>query len=181
MVSRMQSEANRHMVGLSLSDSSLREEGTAYSGAFIAADMENRHKSENTVCLTCYQGLRQQELPFVVLGLMEKCRLCAFQAVKPEAFTKPFCDFLTENPTVFHTVEYTKAKLDAAGYKQVSSSSRVSVARTVILTTLYHSFLPEMPGRTSSSRAASTTPPATAAQLSPSPSARPTSPATAWP
>jgi len=115
-------EANRHMVGMSLWEGSVRAEGTGYSGAFIAADMENKPKGENTVCLDCYQRLRQQELPFVALGLMESCRLCAFRAVKPEAFTKPFCEFLTENPTVFHTVGYTKSKLEAAGYTLVCLS-----------------------------------------------------------
>ncbi len=38
---------------------------------------------------------------------------------KPEEYTKPFCDFLTENPTVFHAVDYFAAKLTAAGFKKV--------------------------------------------------------------
>lgn len=37
----------------------------------------------------------------------------------PEAYTKPFCDFLTENPTVFHAVDYFEKKLEKAGYKKV--------------------------------------------------------------
>ncbi len=40
--------------------------------------------------------------------------------IKPEDFTKPFCDFMTENPTVFHAVDYFKQKLSAAGYSEVS-------------------------------------------------------------
>ncbi len=40
--------------------------------------------------------------------------------IKPEDFTKPFCDFMTENPTVFHAVDYFKQELSAAGYTEVS-------------------------------------------------------------
>jgi aminopeptidase I len=39
--------------------------------------------------------------------------------MKPEAFTKPYCDFMTENPTVFHAVGYFKEKLLKAGYTEV--------------------------------------------------------------
>lgn len=38
---------------------------------------------------------------------------------KPEAYTKPFCDFLSENPTVFHAVDYFKNELHHAGFEQV--------------------------------------------------------------
>lgn len=37
----------------------------------------------------------------------------------PGAYTQPFCDFLTENPTVWHAVQYFEKKLDAAGFKKV--------------------------------------------------------------
>lgn len=47
------------------------------------------------------------------------CRFCGL-ASKPESFTKPFCDFLTENPTIFHAVGYFKDKLNAAGFTEVS-------------------------------------------------------------
>jgi hypothetical protein len=40
--------------------------------------------------------------------------------VKPvEEYTKPFCNFLTENPTVFHAVDYFKTKLKANGFTEV--------------------------------------------------------------
>lgn len=45
-------------------------------------------------------------------------------ACKPEDYIKPFCDFLTENPTVFHAVDYFKKKLNSAGYKEVSFGLR---------------------------------------------------------
>jgi hypothetical protein len=38
---------------------------------------------------------------------------------EPEAYTEPFCKFLSENPTVFHAVEYFSKKLRAAGFKKV--------------------------------------------------------------
>lgn len=37
----------------------------------------------------------------------------------PEAYTQPFCDFLTDNPTVWHTVNYFETKLEKAGFKKV--------------------------------------------------------------
>jgi hypothetical protein len=37
----------------------------------------------------------------------------------PEAYTQPFCDFLTENPTVWHAVAYFEKKLEKAGFKKV--------------------------------------------------------------
>lgn len=46
-----------------------------------------------------------------------------YKGVKePEEYTKPFCDFLTENPTVFHTVDHFAKKLTAVGFKKVSFS-----------------------------------------------------------
>lgn len=45
-------------------------------------------------------------------------RAC-IKELKPEAFTKPFLDFLLENPTVFHAVDYFKSKLNDAGYTEV--------------------------------------------------------------
>jgi aminopeptidase I len=39
----------------------------------------------------------------------------------PEAYTQPFCDFLTENPTVWHAVSYFEKKLEKAGFRKVWS------------------------------------------------------------
>ncbi|KAG7288908.1 hypothetical protein NEMBOFW57_005268 [Staphylotrichum longicolle] len=41
--------------------------------------------------------------------------------LKPEAFTKPYLEFMTGNPTVFHAVDYFKEKLVKVGYKELSS------------------------------------------------------------
>jgi len=44
--------------------------------------------------------------------------------VKPvEEYTKPFCEFLTENPTVFHAVDYFKRELKANGFTELSERS----------------------------------------------------------
>lgn len=37
-----------------------------------------------------------------------------------EKYTKPFCDFLTNNPTVFHCVDAVKSQLKDAGWKELS-------------------------------------------------------------
>ncbi len=42
------------------------------------------------------------------------------QPKKPEEYTKPFCDFLTENPTVFHAVGHFEERLQKEGYEKVS-------------------------------------------------------------
>lgn len=38
----------------------------------------------------------------------------------PEAYTQPFCDFLTQNPTVFHAVAHFEEKLEKAGFTKLS-------------------------------------------------------------
>lgn len=38
----------------------------------------------------------------------------------PLSYAQPFCDFLTQNPTVFHAVAAVASKLDAAGYSRLS-------------------------------------------------------------
>jgi aspartyl aminopeptidase len=38
---------------------------------------------------------------------------------EPAAYTEPFRRFLSDNPTVFHAVEYFAKKLRAAGFREV--------------------------------------------------------------
>lgn len=75
------------------------------------------------------QGLRLQDAPSLI-SVDVTARMQAEQEeewsdengclVKPvEEYTKPFCDFLTENPTVFHAVDYFKKKLTANGFTEV--------------------------------------------------------------
>ncbi|KAI0122934.1 aminopeptidase I zinc metalloprotease-domain-containing protein [Xylariales sp. AK1849] len=49
----------------------------------------------------------------------EQCEVCGILELKPEAFTKPFCHFLQENPTVFHAVDYFKTKMVKLGYTEL--------------------------------------------------------------
>lgn len=52
----------------------------------------------------------------------------------PEAYTQPFCDFLTENPTVFHAVSHFEKKLEKAGFVKVCSFSIYLKSRALIVT-----------------------------------------------
>jgi hypothetical protein len=57
----------------------------------------------------------------IAKGLVkEKERELEEFAIKdPAAYTKPFCDFLTENPTVFHAVAHFEERLEKAGFVKV--------------------------------------------------------------
>lgn len=47
------------------------------------------------------------------------CCICQMKTLTPESFTKPFCQFLTDNPTIFHAVAYFKEKMNAVGFTEV--------------------------------------------------------------
>lgn len=47
------------------------------------------------------------------------CCICQMKTLTPESFTKPFCQFLTDNPTIFHAVDYFKEKMNAVGFTEV--------------------------------------------------------------
>lgn len=42
------------------------------------------------------------------------------ESVSPEAYTKPYCEFMTENPTIFHAVDAFSRQLEQHGYKRLS-------------------------------------------------------------
>ncbi|KID72779.1 Vacuolar aminopeptidase 1 [Metarhizium brunneum] len=90
---------------------------------FILADMDGRASRENRACASCISKLTPSEIGQVNWHLAQDqaCRLCQVAQCKPEAFTKPFCDFLQENPTVFHTVDYFKRKLSDSGFEELSA------------------------------------------------------------
>lgn len=46
--------------------------------------------------------------------------LSVLELKDPEHYTQPFCDFLTENPTVFHAVAAIAKDLETAGYSRLS-------------------------------------------------------------
>ncbi|PTB78455.1 peptidase M18, aminopeptidase I [Trichoderma longibrachiatum ATCC 18648] len=83
--------------------------------------MDGRPPLDNRACVNCISKLSPSEVCQVNWHVDpdNACRLCAVRDLKPEAFTKPFCDFLRENPTVFHTVEYFKTKLRQSGYVEL--------------------------------------------------------------
>lgn len=90
---------------------------------FVLADMEGRDTRDNRACSSCIAKLAPGEVGQVNWHLAEDqvCRLCQIAEIRPEAFTKPFCDFLQENPTIFHTVDYFEGKLKQLGFTQVSA------------------------------------------------------------
>ena len=42
------------------------------------------------------------------------------QTIDPAAYTKPFIDFITNNPTVYHAVKHFESRLDSAGFSKLS-------------------------------------------------------------
>ncbi|KAF2646852.1 hypothetical protein P280DRAFT_495095 [Massarina eburnea CBS 473.64] len=66
----------------------------------------------------------QQSPPPVPPKIPEGPRFKEEEAVndreRPEKYTKPFTDFMTENPTIFHAVDTVARDLEKAGYKKVS-------------------------------------------------------------
>ncbi|KAJ9227160.1 hypothetical protein DTO027B5_832 [Paecilomyces variotii] len=44
----------------------------------------------------------------------------ATDTVSPDAYSKPFCEFMSSNPTIFHAVEHFSKQLEEHGYKRLS-------------------------------------------------------------
>jgi aminopeptidase I len=95
-------------------------EQSTESRLFVIAGMEGRPERENPVCVFCATRLQAEQRRHIIAADQESCKICAYKAVRPGAFTKPFCDFLTENPTVFHAVDDFKSRLTAVDYVEVS-------------------------------------------------------------
>ncbi|TDZ65199.1 Vacuolar aminopeptidase 1 [Colletotrichum trifolii] len=90
------------------------------SKAFLLADMEGRPAASNPVCESCWNSLRYSEVKQTTYApSATACKMCAVTEGKPEAYTQPFVDFLSENPTIFHAVVYFKKKLAAAGFTEL--------------------------------------------------------------
>lgn len=49
--------------------------------------------------------------------------------VDPAQYTKPFCDYLTNNPTVFHAIDAVAKDLEAHGYSKLSERDRWSLKK----------------------------------------------------
>lgn len=102
-------------------NSSTKKTSSHSSREFVLADMNGRTPRDNRACSSCISKLSPAEVGQVNWHLTEDqpCRLCQVAEGKPEAYTKPFLDFLEENPTIFHTVDYSKKKLHDLGYTEV--------------------------------------------------------------
>lgn len=86
---------------------------------YIAGDVgRDAQRRGLQICIDC-----MVQIPYAVHKVVARaeCAVCAIRDSRPEAFTKPFTDFLTENPTIFHAVDYFKEKLEAAGYTGLPS------------------------------------------------------------
>ncbi|KAI1485802.1 vacuolar aspartyl aminopeptidase Lap4 [Biscogniauxia mediterranea] len=88
--------------------------------AFIIGDLDRR--GPLTLCDSCYRDIPDRRTDAIALQLTDQpssCSVCMVRSMKPEAFTEPFCAFLQENPTVFHSVGYFTSKLASLGYTEV--------------------------------------------------------------
>lgn len=69
-------------------------------------------------CNPCYASLQPHERIYAMVS-GRPCQMCPMRHLKPEGFTTPFCDFLTNNPTIFHAVAYFKCQLSKAGFTEL--------------------------------------------------------------
>jgi hypothetical protein len=97
-----------------------------------------------------------------------------FELKKPEAYTQPFCDFLTDNPTVWHAVEHFEHRLAKAGFQKVCLSCSRWAPTSYRSVADHRSSRNASLGTASYAKEGNTTSLATALLLLPSPSGGPT-------
>jgi aminopeptidase I len=119
--------------------------------SFIVADIANSPRNDSPVCPSCANLLSQLERQRVSAeASRDECIICAVEIGKPEAYTEPFCSFLTNNPTVFHAVEYFKGKLSDSGFTEVRSGHSnefwIDLFGQSNITFVFYSFLPTTNG-----------------------------------
>lgn len=91
--------------------------------AFVVGELD-RHINLS-LCASCEQDIPEHHYHPDQLEVRwspvptKCCSACKVMDTKPEIFTQPFCSFLKENPTIFHTVEYFKEKMTRLNYKEV--------------------------------------------------------------
>ncbi|KAI1305727.1 aminopeptidase-like protein [Xylaria venustula] len=88
--------------------------------AIIIGELKTRR--DVRLCDSCYRDLPDacaDSLSLELTNSRSSCSACAIMNSTPEAFTEPFCNFLRENPTIFHTVDYLKTKMTSLGYKEL--------------------------------------------------------------
>ncbi|KAF7558671.1 hypothetical protein G7046_g5474 [Stylonectria norvegica] len=105
----------------------LRDEKT-YRDLVLSDVVDERRTRDSVLCSSCMDNdsvkrtNEMLQIPFVTRRENDPpCRLCQVAQLKPEGFTKPFCDFLQDNPTIFHTVDYFTSKLSSLYFKELSS------------------------------------------------------------
>ncbi|GAP83953.1 putative vacuolar aminopeptidase 1 [Rosellinia necatrix] len=88
--------------------------------AFIIGELKSQRSL--TLCDVCYRDIPEihtDSLPLQLANNRSSCSACMVMDANPEAFTAPFCAFLKENPTIFHSVDYFKTKMTSLGYKEL--------------------------------------------------------------
>ncbi|KAI0201053.1 aminopeptidase-like protein [Astrocystis sublimbata] len=88
--------------------------------AFIIGELRNMNC--HSLCDSCYSDIPDHytdSKPLQLVNNRSACDVCRMIDADPTAFTKPFCTFLQENPTVFHAVDYFKTKMTKLGYKEL--------------------------------------------------------------
>ncbi|KAI0145184.1 aminopeptidase-like protein [Xylariaceae sp. FL1272] len=88
--------------------------------AFVVGELDRL--GSLTLCDNCYRDIpesRTNSLPLQLSDSPTSCSACMVRLSKPEAFCKPFCSFLQDNPTIFHAVDYFKDKMLELGYKEL--------------------------------------------------------------
>jgi len=77
---------------------------------------------------------RKRETPIANRVAKEQEGLKEFKLKSAEEYTQPFCDFLTNNPTVFHAVAYFENRLEKAGFKKVCRIWALDLQLATLLT-----------------------------------------------
>ncbi|EFX00447.1 aspartyl aminopeptidase [Grosmannia clavigera kw1407] len=99
------------------------------SQCFAITDMSQRPAAKNTICADCAYRMSLDEVKQcrVFFGgekaVMDsqECVICSWKTGNPAAFTWPYLNFMTENPTIFHAVDYFKQILRVAGFEELTA------------------------------------------------------------
>lgn len=97
------------------------------SQCYHQTGMADRSAADNVVCFSCADrmtdiDMRTCRLVEPPVGAKSKtCVVCAWKRGDAAAFTKPFLHFISENPTVFHAVDYFENQLGDAGFVKLNA------------------------------------------------------------
>lgn len=82
----------------------------------VSANDTDDGAPSNTLCLREHRRAAKSGKSDVPLAVKH-----ASPDFKPRKFAKPFCKFLTNNPTVYHAVAAVASELESAGYSKLSA------------------------------------------------------------